>query len=822
MFSDHPLPPPPPMLERPPPPQKPPVVRGARACTVCRLAKMKCVGGEEGVKPCQRCKRSGADCIFEKHRRGRKPGSKLSEASRVLRHLEKGLPGAKAKVDPTCTSQSPVAEQDSHLSIGRFPNNELPPLKIPPDFELPLPRASDPTSSRMPIDFDQDQDEKKPESETMYPANLIRREGERSSSFFKTILNPQPEAPSIRFKESSSPSPQLHSPVVPLTSSINVTVASELRDPIEAGFIDEKQADTLFQLLFLRLNPFINLFDPHLHTVPYVRNRSRFLFSTLIMACCKFFKPEFYPQAQKIANEFAVRAFADGQKSVEVAQAFACMTYWKEPEDTRTFSYIGYACRMAVELGLNTLVRRRPLDESDYQLLERRNRERTYLVLFVHDRSLSVQTGRLWMLPEDDFIRHSVSWHSDHPMAPRPEDTIIAAFTQLQRIASDTTDTFNAQKDNPPAHIDGHNHDALLRTCNGRLTQWMDTWHHEMRRAAGDKFHMAFLNIFRLHVRLFLNSFGIQSAMASSSKAVLNLQALSACYNSAIEILQIVVDDFAAPSMLRHAQESITVMTAYAAVFLLKLLRSPNTMSQLHEGATDEIYTHISRVAEAYDQISRLSEVMTSAAHHARFLRGLVEHDIARSKQMEQQRRQQQQASADYYRRNAASSSSGSSDLYRYPSSGAAGTTRLPPVQVALSSAYMHRSGESDPSPSSQGQAESNLPPLHSQARNASSDASGSGDSTMGEGSESAYRTNMLKNLGYKDDLYLPPPSASMSSSTASTSNATAGPSYGDRYPAASSSNMARSSGYTHDGRGGYGYSSQANDYSRHSQYGGF
>lgn len=55
---------------------------------------------------------------------------------------------------------------------------------------------------------------------------------------------------------------------------------------------------------------------------------------------------------------------------------------------------------MAVELGLNRFLAKPPANESEFQLLERRNRERTYLVLFVHDRSLSMQTGRHWMLPE--------------------------------------------------------------------------------------------------------------------------------------------------------------------------------------------------------------------------------------------------------------------------------------------------------------------------------------------------------------------------------------------------------------------------------------
>lgn len=58
---------------------------------------------------------------------------------------------------------------------------------------------------------------------------------------------------------------------------------------------------------------------------------------------------------------------------------------------------------MAVELGLNNYTPLPPPDESSLARLQRRNRERTYLVLWVHDRSLSMQTGRMWMLPEVSF-----------------------------------------------------------------------------------------------------------------------------------------------------------------------------------------------------------------------------------------------------------------------------------------------------------------------------------------------------------------------------------------------------------------------------------
>lgn len=88
---------------------------------------------------------------------------------------------------------------------------------------------------------------------------------------------------------------------------------------------------------------------------------------------------------------------------------------------------------MAVELGLNTYCPRPPEGETEEHKRERRNRERTYLVLFVHDRALSMQTGRQWMLPEDELVRHAKTWHEDTPT--RPEDVIVAGFVHLRQIA---------------------------------------------------------------------------------------------------------------------------------------------------------------------------------------------------------------------------------------------------------------------------------------------------------------------------------------------------------------------------------------------------
>lgn len=87
--------------------------------------------------------------------------------------------------------------------------------------------------------------------------------------------------------------------------------------------------------------------------------------------------------------------------------------------------------------------------------------------------------------------------------------------------------------------------------------------------AKGGDFHIAFLTFFKLHVRLFLNSFGLQSSFlvhqpeshqpsqhdhhyrsttssfsSESRPPIPNILALSTCYSSASDTLQLVARDF--------------------------------------------------------------------------------------------------------------------------------------------------------------------------------------------------------------------------------------------------------------------------------------
>ena len=264
----------------------------------------------------------------------------------MLRRLEKGLTSAKLKSQANAaanSSDTTPSDQSYRASTEaaptHFPGNELPPLNISAY------RNRSPSQS---ADGDDDSDSQGRSPVEIYPAKMIRKE-----NFFKTILNnPEDAVPSLSsggFRGSSRtpPSSSPYHKHAQSQSSSKSFPAPLGPDPITVGIMDENQATVLFDLVFLRLNPFINLFDPALHSVHYVRSRCPFLFTTLLMAGAKFFKPEIYRPCQKLANDLATRAFAEGWKSVEVVQAFACLVYWKEPDDTRTWTYIGYVsvCR---------------------------------------------------------------------------------------------------------------------------------------------------------------------------------------------------------------------------------------------------------------------------------------------------------------------------------------------------------------------------------------------------------------------------------------------------------------------------------------------
>ena len=103
-------------------------------------------------------------------------------------------------------------------------------------------------------------------------------------------------------------------------------------------------------------------------------------------------RPELYglcmPYARKLASDMIERGF----KSIEIVQAYMLLAYYNTPterfEDDRTWTYIGLAIRMAVELNLWRNPKQPPdLDEEGIAsfTMETVNRERTWYQIFIMD-----------------------------------------------------------------------------------------------------------------------------------------------------------------------------------------------------------------------------------------------------------------------------------------------------------------------------------------------------------------------------------------------------------------------------------------------------
>lgn len=145
----------------------------------------------------------------------------------------------------------------------------------------------------------------------------------------------------------------------------------------------------LFQSFMDILNPYISQLDPDLHTFSYVRQKSAFLLGSILAVSSKMFNPSLYKRLYRYTEDLFLENFRVGFKSTETVQAILMLTYWKEPEDTRSWVNLGYAIRICMDLGWHKLKSQAVRDRSgmtDTELREARNIERTWFLLFVYDR----------------------------------------------------------------------------------------------------------------------------------------------------------------------------------------------------------------------------------------------------------------------------------------------------------------------------------------------------------------------------------------------------------------------------------------------------
>ncbi|POY75459.1 hypothetical protein BMF94_1361 [Rhodotorula taiwanensis] len=155
-------------------------------------------------------------------------------------------------------------------------------------------------------------------------------------------------------------------------------------DPIDLGVLTETEASQLFEHFHREMNPFIILFDKHLHTVEFVRMTSTVLFTTLLAVSAKFARPDLYQILRSHAMQLIGRGIMEGRATLGLIQSILCQIYWKEPSDSFAWLRVGIAVRMAYQMYLHGQ-RKGPLPTDEREARMVLDRERTWICLIAFD-----------------------------------------------------------------------------------------------------------------------------------------------------------------------------------------------------------------------------------------------------------------------------------------------------------------------------------------------------------------------------------------------------------------------------------------------------
>ncbi|KAK6083574.1 fungal specific transcription factor domain-containing protein [Seiridium cupressi] len=376
---------------------------------------MRCRPGIDGSK-CERCIRKSLDCVFQDHRRGRKPGTKIAQRTSI-------------SITPVLPTPAPEQSRSTNSVTATTPQTQV--VENGADWE----------------------------TGTLQPSGLLHHAVKEGKFSLRNILSPaEPGAFDVSHESSSQSLPP--------------------EDPVLLGHVHLSIAKSLYENFMEVLNPYISQLDPTLHTFDTVRQRSSFLFTTILAAAAKSFNPALYSGLHDYAESLLAEGFRRGSKSTEIAQAVLILTYWKEPEDTRAWIFLGYVIRMGMDLGWHRLAPYSAQDQTlstEMQKREARNVQRTWYLLFVYDRSISLQTGKPWMIERSACIESIEAWCRD-PMATG-NDRLLGAFVTLRLLSSEVFKLLGPKSSR--IHSGPlHSIESLLAIIKARIEEWEQIWVH--------------------------------------------------------------------------------------------------------------------------------------------------------------------------------------------------------------------------------------------------------------------------------------------------------------------------------------------------------
>lgn len=366
------------------------------SCLECRSSKVRC-SGRTSHEGCDRCKRLQKSCVFEQHRRGRKPTQikmhKLEQSVDTIMSALNVLSDIKGKSKKDDADDEELSEQrrrikgkiqkvtsekpskdhfiEDIIHNSEFENRQKTRALPTAVFEYPHDTPATNSKTHATTLGSEGEDDELGLPPLSNPLKLLAQASDATDEMPKTLDNTrarkdlQTNVDGVKSKgrpgSGRGVSQRDYWSIGMYSSRYDI---GPKFDPITCGILDISDARKLFSLFMRHLNDRITLLDPVLHTFEYVRSYSALLLSASCALAARFCVD--MSNAEEITNRLDAHiqdrilptVLLQGLRSVEISQAYMVLAAYHANTQTlngdRSWSLLGWGIRIAAELDMNS------------------------------------------------------------------------------------------------------------------------------------------------------------------------------------------------------------------------------------------------------------------------------------------------------------------------------------------------------------------------------------------------------------------------------------------------------------------------------------
>ncbi|RKK67716.1 hypothetical protein BFJ69_g14241 [Fusarium oxysporum] len=521
------------------------------ACMTCRRAKTKCVNTGIQAHLCDRCSRLGKDCVYESIRRvlGRK-----NDAGKALRR-DHNLPFNSSSASYQMGILGHQLTNAASETADRWLDETF--YSGPPSLDS---RTSFAAGADVPS--------------FLPPSFITRSEDARGLSLDSALDSTSTNVEATSQGDNS------------LDAGKTIELIWEREDPVSLKLLNRPAAQYLYDGYFKHFNDLVGLLDPQLYTFSYTRQKSSLLFGMILRISSKVFQPVSYTKIRSHTERLLSQALVSCDSAIETVWAIICLYHWKDVNDTRGYSLIGFALRLAASARWNKL-RNNISDEeeshhitkTEVEVRQRRDEARIWLALENLDRTASYLADRPLISSLNNRDAELRSWLGYNKWTYLIGDAKALGGYELHKIAHPAYSMMMlTRKSREFSHsieeLQGFQEE--LHTLNMEMVAWAESWDQCFTETPNpQRFHSAVILIHRDYIRLYFNSVLLHRMLTIEDRATRNIDVyttLEVCYSSALVILR-QITQIGKTGALYYFWDAAHLMVSYAAMVLPKLLK---------------------------------------------------------------------------------------------------------------------------------------------------------------------------------------------------------------------------------------------------------